>query len=119
LNAVATDNLGAATSSATVSVTVLGADHPLVANDDSATVRRVKHSVTIPVLSNDSDVDGEPLTIIGVGTPSSGSVAIAGGTLVYTSTNKRYVGPVTFTYTISGAPDRRTPHWHRRRLGFQ
>jgi len=99
LKAVATDNLGAATSSAPVSVTVVGADHPPVANDDSATVRRSRQSVTIPVLANDSDVDGDPLTIIGVGAPSHGTVAVSGGTLIYTS-NKRFVGQVAFTYTI-------------------
>jgi PKD repeat protein len=102
LKAVATDNLGATTSSATASITVLaggGVDTPPVATDDVATVRRFNHSVTIPVLQNDLDVDRDPLTILGVGTPSQGSVRISGGTLVYTS-SRRYVGPVTFTYTI-------------------
>ena len=103
LKAVATDNLGATASSATASVTVAvprTADVPPVAIDDLASVRRNNHAVTIPVLQNDSDVDGDPLTILGVGAPSHGSVMISAGTLVYTS-SRRYVGPVTFTYTIS------------------
>jgi PKD repeat protein len=102
LKAVATDNLGATTSSATASITVVTGvvDTPPVATDDVATVRRFNRSVTIPVLQNDLDVDGDPLTIRAVGTPAQGSVRISGGTLVYTS-SKRYVGPVTFAYTIS------------------
>jgi Bacterial Ig domain/PKD domain len=98
-----TDNAGASAAASTTSTiaasTDLGTDTPPVANDDLATVRRFNRSVTIPVLQNDLDADGDPLTILGVGTPSHGSVSISGGTLVYTS-SKRYVGPVTFAYTI-------------------
>jgi Bacterial Ig domain/PKD domain len=98
-----TDNAGArasAATTATIAGTLPGADIPPVAIDDVATVRRFNRSVTMPVLQNDLDVDGDPLTIVGVDTPSQGSVTISGGTLVYTS-SRRYVGPVTFTYTIS------------------
>jgi len=97
-----TDNAGSSASAATtatIAAAVPGADTPPIAADDVATVRRFNHAVTIPVLQNDLDVDGDPLTIVGVGTPSHGSVSISDGTLVYTS-GKRYVGPVTFDYTI-------------------
>jgi hypothetical protein len=96
-----TDNAGAsAVATTTASVMAPGGDTPPVAADDLATVRRFKESVTIPVLQNDLDADGDPLTILDVGAPSHGSVTISGGTLVYRS-SQRYVGPVTFAYTIS------------------
>ena len=96
-----TDNGGAsAVATTTASIVALAVDSPPVATDDLATVRRSNRSVTIPVLQNDLDADGDRLTILGAGTPSYGSVSISGGTLVYTSSS-RYVGPVTFAYTIS------------------
>jgi len=57
--------------------------------------------IDIPVLANDRDPDGDPLTVTAVTTPSSGTVTInADGTLHYTPA-PGYVGTVTFTYTIS------------------
>jgi hypothetical protein len=98
-----TDNAGAsaaASTTSTIAASNPGTDTPPVANDDLATVRRLNRSVTIPVLQNDLDADGDRLTILGAGMPSYGSVSISGGTLVYTSSS-RYIGPVTFAYTIS------------------
>ena len=93
------DASSAATTTASIGAS-LGANYPPVAKDDSATVGRFRQSVIIPVLQNDSDVDGDPLTILDVGKPSHGSVTISDDTLVYTSSN-RYFGQATFTYTIS------------------
>jgi hypothetical protein len=52
------------------------------------------------VLSNDSDPDGDTLTITTVDTPTSGIAAIRGQYIVYTPT-VAYSGTATFNYTIS------------------
>lgn len=75
-------------------------NHAPVAVNDTASVA-TSGVVDISVRANDSDVDGNTLTITGLGTPSGGSAAImAAGTYV------RYTAPATagaktFTYTIS------------------
>tara|TARA_R110002051_G_scaffold41530_7_gene86144 strand:- start:28343 stop:29425 length:1083 start_codon:yes stop_codon:yes gene_type:complete len=91
-----------ATATATVSVSVTGPpNQPPVAVGDSASVV-ANNVVDISVLANDSDPDGNALTVTGVGTPTGGgSVAIQGG-----GTHVRYTAPATpgaktFTYTIS------------------
>jgi hypothetical protein len=56
--------------------------------------------VTIPVLANDGDPDGDPLTITGVTAPATGSVSISGGSLVCTPV-VNFNGTVVFGYTIS------------------
>lgn len=74
------------------------ANRPPVAVADSATVRR-RSSVSIPVLANDSDPDGNPLTITAVSRPLIGSVTVQSGAVTYTSTG--IFGTDRFTYTIS------------------
>jgi hypothetical protein len=101
---------GALTSTATVSGTVTPANDAPVAVDDSFTVTE-DASVTINVLGNDSDVDGDSLTITQVdgqaiadgGTSvavTNGTVALVSGQLVFTPTSD-YNGPASFAYTIS------------------
>lgn len=68
------------------------------ANNDSATTK-VDTSVTVDVLSNDTDADGDTLTIIGVSTPSYGTVAISNGSITYTP-DGGYIGNDSFSYTI-------------------
>ena len=60
-----TDQHGA-TSSSTVTITVNGANDAPVANDDSASTGE-DSSVSGNVLANDTDVDGEPLTVANPG----------------------------------------------------
>jgi Cadherin-like domain len=56
----------------------------------------------IPVLANDSDVDGDTPTITGVTQGANGAVAITGGGTGITYTpNANFFGPDSFTYTIS------------------
>ena len=58
--------------------------------------------VTFNVLANDSDPDGDALTITSVSTPSKGTVAISGGRIVYTpSATSCGGGTDNFTYSIS------------------
>ena len=51
-------------------------------------------------LSNDSDPEGDTLTITGVQQPSNGKAEIVDGKIVYTP-NDGFSGVETFTYTIS------------------
>src|SRR5207247_4289846 len=64
--------------SATVTVTVTPINDPPVAVDDNATTPE-DVPVTIAPLANDSDLDGDPLTISGA-TTTNGTVVIVGGT---------------------------------------
>ena len=68
--------------------------------DDSATAGR-HQSITIDVLQNDNDPDGDPLTITAVSAPSFGNVSINNGVLTYSTPGRRYSGQVNFTYSIS------------------
>ena len=50
--------------------------------------------------ANDSDVDGDSLTVTSVGTPAHGTAVIQGGNVRYTP-SPNYNGGDSFTYTIS------------------
>lgn len=97
------DNGGAATG--TVSITVLSAEDsnqpPVAVNDDAGTL---KGSATdIDVLANDSDPEGDPLTVISVEHTGLGNAVITinpDNTVHYQSLPGFY-GPDTFNYTIS------------------
>ena len=67
--------------------------------DDSATTMQGV-PVTLTTLANDSDPEGDTLTITSVGTPSNGTAVISGGEIIYTP-NPGFTGVDTFTYTIS------------------
>lgn len=70
-----------------------------VAKDDSV-IARGQTSVAIPVLANDTDPDGDPLTISAVDTPSLGTARIEGDRVVYTPP-KYWQRSVSFYYTVS------------------
>lgn len=88
------------TDTATVTVTVTSSNQPPVANPDDAFVTP-SSSTSIMVRSNDTDPNGNPLTVTAVGAPTGGSASIGagGGYVVYTSPFN--AGTYTFTYTIS------------------
>ena len=82
--------------SVTVTVTPVN-DTPFAVNDSISTPEDV--SVTIPVLANDSDVEGTPLIITGT-TTTNGTAVINGTNIVFTpSTN--FNGTAVFSYTIT------------------
>ncbi|WP_178119496.1 retention module-containing protein [Pseudomonas sp. SCB32] len=86
-------------SSSTLNITVTPVNDAPVANPDSATVYE-DNAVTIDVLHNDTDVDGDPLTVTGANA-SNGTVAInSDGTVTYTP-KANFSGTDTITYTIS------------------
>jgi large repetitive protein len=87
------------TDTATVTVTV---DALPVAANDTATVTEDAGATAIDVLANDSDPDGDPLTIVAVSRQLSGTVTINAGDLGLTfRPAANFSGLATFTYTIS------------------
>ncbi|TXD92307.1 tandem-95 repeat protein, partial [Gillisia hiemivivida] len=85
---------------ATVSITVNPINDAPIAVDDSASVNE-DTPVTISVLDNDSDVDGDDLTVVSTTSPSNGTVVInENGTITYTP-NDNFIGSDSFEYTIS------------------
>ena len=56
--------------------------------------------VIVNVLANDSDPDGDTLSISGVTQPTNGTAIIQGSSVLYTS-YLNYYGPDSFTYTIT------------------
>src|SRR5262249_42049410 len=54
----------------------------------------------VTLLANDSDVDGDSLTITSVQGATHGTVALSNGNIVFTPATN-YNGPATFTYTTS------------------
>ncbi|WP_346842270.1 retention module-containing protein [Metapseudomonas otitidis] len=72
-------------------------DAPTAVNDTATTQEDTP--VTIDVLANDRDVDGDSLTLTGA-SAQHGSVSIVDGKLVYTPTGN-YSGADTITYTVT------------------
>lgn len=83
---------------ATATVNVSIVNSPPTAGADEATAFRGQ-SVTISVLDNDADADGESLSIVSVTTPSFGSASVAGDTVVY-SADTDQLGVATLSYTV-------------------
>jgi hypothetical protein len=71
-----------------------------VAVDDAATVAQNSGPNAINVLANDTDPDGDPLTIIAVTQGANGSVTFSAGSVSY-APNAGFVGSDSFTYTIN------------------
>lgn len=95
---VSDGNGGTDTATVTVNVTPVN-DPPNAADDTAATQQNLP--ITIAVLSNDTDPEGNPLTIIAVTDPPHGSVVVnPDGTITYTP-DTDFTGPDSFTYTIS------------------
>ena len=75
-------------------------NRPPVADDDTATTTAGR-AVNIPVLTGDTDPDGDTLTVESVTTPGDGTATInANGTVRYTP-DAGFVGTDTFDYTVA------------------
>ena len=85
---------------ATVSITVNAVNDPPMANDDSTTTQE-DTPVTIDVLSNDIDVDGDTLTVTTVTQGRNGSVTINPDNTLSYNPNADFYGTDAFTYTVS------------------
>lgn len=101
---VVTDDDGAQSAAASRTITVDALpppNHAPVAVDDVATTLE-NTPVIIPVLSNDTDVDGDALTVTNKTNGTNGTVAIsADNTFVTYTPNAGFDGDDTFTYTVS------------------
>jgi outer membrane protein OmpA-like peptidoglycan-associated protein len=91
--------------SAVTQTTTLGAktylNRPPAAVNDSVGAT-CGTQLSINVLGNDSDPDGDALTITSVGTPGKGVATISAGRILYTpTTGAGCTGSDTFTYSIS------------------
>jgi murein DD-endopeptidase MepM/ murein hydrolase activator NlpD len=73
-------------------------DAPLVAQDDFA-MTPINTPVTIDVLSNDGNPNGDPMTITALGLPMNGTVSLVSARIVYTPTLD-FLGTDVFTYTV-------------------
>jgi len=83
----------------TVTASLASDNHFPIAVDDSA-VTDVDSPVTINVLANDSDPEGDPIFITSIGLPGYGMTVNNGdGTITYTP-NAGYNGIDTFTYVV-------------------
>ena len=88
------------TAVSTVTITVNSVNDIPVAQNDTTTTKEGK-SININVLGNDSDADGDSLTVTNVTQPNHGTAAInTDGTITYTPNNNWY-GTDSFTYTVS------------------
>ncbi len=88
------------TATATATVTVAPVNDAPVAVDDAATTNE-DTAVTVTLLGNDSDPDGDTLTVTAVTQGVNGSVVLnPDGTATYTP-NANFNGTDTFSYTIS------------------
>lgn len=87
------------TDSATVNVTINPVNDAPVAEDDSATLNE-DTDVTIPVLANDIEFDGDTLSVTSTTSPANGEVVVnADNTITYTADSNFY-GSDSFTYTV-------------------
>ena len=84
----------------TVNVTVNSVNDAPNAVDDTASTTEIT-PVNINVIANDTDIEGNALTVTSVTQPANGAVAnIGNGTVTYTA-HLGFTGTDTFTYTIS------------------
>lgn len=97
------------TDTATVTITISGTNDGPVAVNDSGVVSEDGPPATIAVLDNDSDVDGDTLTVTGIDTTGTlGTVTINGNNTINYNPNGMFdslqtgqTATDTFTYTIS------------------
>ena len=86
------------TGSVAVTVTPVN-DNPTAVND--SVTANGNTAATVAVLANDSDIDGDSLTVTSATAPANGSATVNGdNTITYQATGS-YTGPDAFDYTVS------------------
>ena len=95
---------GEKTASANITVTIQAqANHTPIANNDTNTTKQ-DNSIVLDVLANDTDSDGDNLTIKNVTNPTNGITKIVDNKIKYTP-KKGYYGNDSFIYTITDGTD--------------
>lgn len=101
--------------SSVVTLTVVANSPPTPGGDDLArpATTRVSKVLQSVLLSNDTDLDNNPLTITAVGNalPAGATVALSGNFVVYTAPAAD-AGDGSFEYTVSDGPGGRTTTGH-------
>ncbi|MBC6473471.1 MAG: tandem-95 repeat protein [Hormoscilla sp. GM102CHS1] len=92
-------DLAGNTATSTVTVTVGGSQRPMANNDYVIAI--TSQEITIPVLLNDSDPNGDTLIIDSISMPTNGSISDAGNQPVIIYVANSTAGADTFTYTIT------------------
>jgi hypothetical protein len=87
------------TSTVTINVTEVN-DAPVAAND-TVTVAEDSGANAVNVLANDTDAEGDALTVTAKTDGTNGTVAITGGTGVTYTPDTNFNGSDSFTYTVS------------------
>jgi CSLREA domain-containing protein len=98
----ARDNHNADSSTVTVSITINSVNDLPTPGDDTAGTNE-DFPTTINVLVNDSDPDGDALTVSGVTQPAHGAAVINGDGSITYSPNANFNGSDSFTYTVDDA----------------
>ena len=84
----------------TISVTPIN-DAPVAVGDSASTTEDTALTIAAAtLLANDSDIDGDTLSIVSVQGAVNGTVALVGGDVVFTPA-AGYNGPASFSYTVS------------------
>ncbi len=110
----ASDGHGGLSPATTVTVTVDPSNDPPTAAGDSATVAE-DGSVDINVLGNDTDPDGDTLSITNLSDPPHGTASVSSGKVHY-EPDANYNGPDSFTYTaFDGTAHQQHRHGHDHR----
>lgn len=93
---------GAASDTATVTVTVVSVDDPPIAVADSASTAEDTPIIlsTATLLANDSDVEGAALIFMGASAAVGGSLSVSAGDVTFTP-SPNFTGTGTFRYTVS------------------
>jgi VCBS repeat-containing protein len=97
---VVTVSDGKLSTTQTVNVAISAVNDAPVAVADAGASVVLGNATSINVLANDTDVDGDALTLTGTPTVNVGTVSIVGGALNYVAP-ANYVGPATISYSIT------------------
>ena len=95
------------TATGTVNVTITAVNDAPVAVDDALTVDEDAAATDLDVVANDTDADGDTLTVTAVGAPAKGTAAVTSGstTEVTYTPDADANGSDSFTYTVSDGND--------------
>ena len=87
-------------STGTVTIEVLAPANAVPNAQDDTAATTQGNAVTLAVLGNDTDPDGDLLSIASLGTAQHGTVSLAGAEVTY-APQAGYAGNDSFTYTVS------------------